>query len=103
MNRATSTPTSCTKTQLVYAKDSKHPVVQKALFAKALKRFFIGGFDQAQHTTADSLAWSMQFELDLYKEGQDDCDLKTKRDVDRARKFVQDFGKSEWASREITT
>lgn len=90
--------TSRTKTQLVPVKDSQFPTVQKALFNKALKRFFIGGFDQAHHTTADSLAWSMQFELDLYEEGQDDCELKTKRDVNRARKFVQDFGKSEWVA-----
>lgn len=87
-----------TKTQLVPVKDSTHPFVQKALFEKALKRFFIGGFDQAQHTTADSLAWSMQFELDLWEEGEDGCELKTKRDVNRARKFVQDFGKSEWVA-----
>jgi hypothetical protein len=86
-----------TKTQLVPVKDSTHPFVQKALFEKALKRFFIGGFDPAHHTSADSLAWSMQFELDLYEEAEE-CELKTKRDINRARKFVQDFGKSEWVS-----
>lgn len=87
------------KTQLVPVKDSGSPIVQKALFNKALKRFFIGGFDPAQHTTADALAWTMRFELDLYEEGEDGCELKTKRDVIRARKFVQDFGKSVWASK----
>jgi len=90
--------TARSKTQLVPVKDSKFPTVQKALFEKALKRFFIGGFDPAQHTTADSLAWSVQFELDLWEEGEDGCELKTKRDVNRARKFVQDFGKSEWVA-----
>ena len=98
MSESTVTSPSRTTTQLVPVKDSKHPVVQKALFVKALKRFFIGGFDSAQHTTADALAWAMQFELDLYEEGQGGCDLKTKRDVKRAQKFVQDFGKSEWVA-----
>jgi hypothetical protein len=63
-------------------------------FIQAQHRFFIDGMDlMGQHKTAEDLAFSMQFEIDLYNEGQEDTQIKTVRDLRRAKKFVSDFSK----------
>jgi hypothetical protein len=60
-------------------------------FEKALKRFFISGYDSAQHRTAQDLAWAMLHELDLHEEGEEN-ELPTSRLRARAKAFVVEFG-----------
>jgi hypothetical protein len=67
------------------------PEHKSATFEKALKRFFIGGYDSAQHRTAPDLAWAMLHELDLYEEGEEN-ELPTAKLRARAKAFVAEFG-----------
>jgi hypothetical protein len=62
-------------------------------FEKALKRFFLSGYDPAQHKTAQDLAFSMLHELDLHEEGEDN-ELTTARLRTRAKAFITEFGDS---------
>lgn len=57
--------------------------------AQAEKEFFIGGWDPiGQHHTPADLAFSMQHELDLLAEG-DENELTTAAKVARARRYVK--------------
>jgi len=67
------------------------PDPKLVIFEMALKRFFISGYDSAQHRTAQDLAWAMLHELDLYEEGEE-SELPTARLRARAKAFVLEFG-----------
>jgi len=61
-------------------------------FQKAVKKFFIGGLDlMGQHRTVADLVFGMRHELDLHAEGETN-DLKTARDLNRAKAYVAEFG-----------
>lgn len=55
---------------------------------RAVREFFIGGIDLVgQHFTPSDLAFSMQHEIDLHNEGEDN-ELDTPSKMRRAKKYV---------------
>jgi hypothetical protein len=56
---------------------------------------FIAGIDPLYHITPERLAERVRFELDLWEEGEPECDIKTKAQEKKARAFLEAITKAE--------